>query len=353
MTNFEDVLPQLRERIARYAGSRSINEQNTKATLIDPMLRTLGWDTEDIDEVHREYKVKSADKPVDYALLVLRTPKLFLEAKSLGEHLDDRRWANQIMGYATVAGVEWVVLTDGDEYRIYNSHAAVPIDEKLFRCIRVSDDSPLTTETLQLLSKDRMNENSIQAFWQAQFVDRQLRIAMEELLSPEADPALVRLLRNRLPSLSPSDIKAALGRARVSIDFPSVGIAEGSPAHPQRRHTERQPEIPNSELIGVSLSDLIEHGFIHPPLELEKSYKGHRLSAEVQADGGVRYVDNRYDSLSTAAGMARKSVIGFPPGRKYPQTNGWMFWHFKDADGTIQEMDVLRKRYLNLKSLPN
>lgn len=73
--------------------------------------------------------------------MVLREPRLFIEAKSLGENLDVRRWANQIMGYASVAGVEWVVLTNGDEYRIYNSHAAVPVDEKLFRVVRVSDGS--------------------------------------------------------------------------------------------------------------------------------------------------------------------------------------------------------------------
>ena len=59
--------------------------------------------------------------------------ELFVEAKALGGNLNDRRWANQIMGYAAVAGVEWVVLTNGDEYRIYNSHATVPVEQKVFR----------------------------------------------------------------------------------------------------------------------------------------------------------------------------------------------------------------------------
>src|SRR4051794_4604676 len=115
MPVLQEVLAQVRERITRYRGSAPINEQNTKAALIDPVLRALGWDIEDVDEVHREYKVKSADNPVDYALLVLRTPRLFIEAKALGDNLNDRRWASQIMGYATVAGVEWVALTNGDE----------------------------------------------------------------------------------------------------------------------------------------------------------------------------------------------------------------------------------------------
>ncbi|MET0236812.1 MAG: hypothetical protein ABW224_19340 [Kibdelosporangium sp.] len=48
----------------------------------------------------------------------MRTPRLFIEAKGLGENLDDPRWANQTISYAAVAGVEWVALTDGAEWRI-------------------------------------------------------------------------------------------------------------------------------------------------------------------------------------------------------------------------------------------
>ena len=43
--------------------------------------------------------------------------------------------------------------------------------------------------------------------------------------------------------------------------------------------------------------------------------------------------------------MARASVIGIPPGRKYPQTNGWIFWQFVDVNGSVKPLDVLRQRY--------
>ena len=56
-----------------------IGESNTKSVLIEPVLRALGWDIGDLDEVRREFKRKPSDNPVDYALL-LRTPKLFVEA---------------------------------------------------------------------------------------------------------------------------------------------------------------------------------------------------------------------------------------------------------------------------------
>jgi hypothetical protein len=96
---------------------RKLGEQNTKASLIEPLLEALGWDVRDPDEVYREFKPTARDNPVDYALTILRKPRLFVEAKGLGETIADRKWIAQVLGYATVAGVEWCVLTDGDEYR--------------------------------------------------------------------------------------------------------------------------------------------------------------------------------------------------------------------------------------------
>jgi hypothetical protein len=134
------LVEQLRTKITRYHAP--LGEQNTKAALIEPLLRALGWDVEDVDEVHREYKARAMDNPVDYALMLERKPVLFVEAKGTRENLEDRKWAAQIMSYAVVAGVEWVLLTNGDEYRIYNSHAAVPVQDKLFRSARLSEPRP-------------------------------------------------------------------------------------------------------------------------------------------------------------------------------------------------------------------
>lgn len=52
-------------RIARYQGP--VGEQNTKAALIEPVLRASAWDVEYVAEVHREHSQRSMDAPVDYA----------------------------------------------------------------------------------------------------------------------------------------------------------------------------------------------------------------------------------------------------------------------------------------------
>lgn len=162
--NLREVLSKLRRKITQFRKAEMhLGETNTKATLIEPLLAALGWDVEDPEEVHREYRKQPTDAPVDYALRIARMPRLFVEAKSLEKNLSDRRWASQVLNYANVVGVEWCVLTNGDEYLLYNVHAPVDIDEKLFRRIAISDvSSSLTTEdTLELLSKDMLREKEV------------------------------------------------------------------------------------------------------------------------------------------------------------------------------------------------
>jgi hypothetical protein len=45
--------------------------------------------------------------------------------------------------------------------------------------------------------------------------------------------------------------------------------------------------------------------------------------------------------------MARKSVIGAPEGRRYPQTDGWTFWKYRDPEtGRLRMIDDLRQQHL-------
>jgi predicted type IV restriction endonuclease len=342
MVDLTKTLRDVRSRIARAASSR-LNEENTKATMIEPVLRALGWNMEDVEEVVREYRLKSRDKPVDYGLLVLQTPRLFIEAKALGENLDDRRWTNQIMGYSGVAGVQWMVLTDGNEYRIYNTHAPVSVEEKLFRTVRVTDDLPVLHETLELLAKDRMEENRIEVLWRAHFVDRNVRGAIEQMFSGEGDLLLVNYVAQHTKNLSPEEIRSSLKRCRVSLDFPLV-------ADEILQRAATRPRNLGKESIGeraeVTLLNLIEAGLLHPPVPLERAYKGKHLTARINADGTVTCQGKSYTSLSIAGGMARATVVGMRDNGGPPSTNGWTFWKMRNAKGDLVEVDSARKLFV-------
>ncbi len=82
---------------------------------------------------------------------------------------------------------------------------------------------------------------------------------------------------------------------------------------------------------------------IVPPLDIETNYKGHQLVARIEADCTVTWNGTSWPSLSSAAAMARKSIVGAPSGREYPPTNGWTFWRFRDAAGALILLDRLRE----------
>jgi hypothetical protein len=323
-----DTLKQCVERLDRYRRpSQRVGESNTKAGLIEPIIAALGWDVLDPDEVHREYRRRPADNPVDYALLLSRTPRLFIEAKGLGENINDPKWANQTISYAAVAGVEWVALTDGAEWRVYNAHAPVPVEHKLFRAVRVAEDLDAAFELLALLSKDNMRDNRLQELWRGFFVDRRVYAALDDVFNA-GEPArdLVALVAKRVPGLPRTDIRASLVRARVTFDFPTPSLpmttvtpatpaAPGSPV-PVPEPTDT-PQGPRVRYIPVSkterrltLHDVLGSGRLPAGSRLETDYLGQHHTAELLADGQIRFQDETYGSLSSAGVAVKQAVRG-------------------------------------------
>ncbi|MFQ6041126.1 MAG: hypothetical protein ACE5PV_09750 [Candidatus Poribacteria bacterium] len=66
----------------KYRGKRVLSEPNTKSNLIEPVLRTLRWNVFDFEDVEKEQRVFDGTS-VDYALKILGTPRIFIEAKAL------------------------------------------------------------------------------------------------------------------------------------------------------------------------------------------------------------------------------------------------------------------------------
>jgi len=95
----------------------------------------------------------------------------------------------------------------------------------------------------------------------------------------------------------------------------------------------------------VTLAQLINEGLVRVPLDIEHRYRGTQLNARIEQANRIVFDGRAYDSLSTAGGVARKSVVGSPPGREFPQTNGWTFWQFRSSDGNLRVLDELRRQF--------
>jgi hypothetical protein len=350
VSKLQEAIRGISGKIRKYQ-DRSLGEQNTKASLVEPVLEALGWDIRDPDEVFREFKPTSKDNPVDYALTILRKPRLFVEAKGLGETLSDRRWISQVLGYATVAGVVWCVLTDGDEYRFYNATAPLDADEKLFCQVKLSgDDESDVANTLTLISRSNMEENFLDVLWNAHYVDRRVKQTLQEMFS-SPDKRLIRLIRSREPKLSPKDILESIRRIDIRIESATpiredlTAIRQGSgdrgEAVSKTRTSGSKTKKYKIKVFGVPLSDLIRSGQLRAPLKLFRKYKGRMMEATLLPDGDVEFKGKRYQTCSTAAEEARSTVTG-----RRMNTNGWSFWQFVDGDGKTRTLFDVRERYL-------
>lgn len=217
--------------IASYASRPgTVNESNTIRALVTPMIEALGWPIHDLDEVQSEYRHKSSDNPVDFALLIDGTPNLFVEVKSLDKDLDDRKWIVQTLNYANTCNVEWAALTNGREWRVYNVHHKAEAEEKLFFSVDITGNAIAAARRMSMLGRDRMSPTrALDQLWRETSIDHEMRRIIDEL--PENRSAVRAMAKASNGSLSEGEVKSALRRLRLRADwrsdsdlFPALGF---------------------------------------------------------------------------------------------------------------------------------
>ena len=131
------------------AGTVSIN-----SLIIEPILRQLGWNTSNPDEVRPRYSVKH--RRVDYALLVNNTAKVFIEVKTGGKALQRRQ--KQLLRDAFHHGVEITVLTNLKTWWIYLPIRTESGDRRKVVTVELDQhDNTEAAETMvDLLSKENV-----------------------------------------------------------------------------------------------------------------------------------------------------------------------------------------------------
>jgi len=120
LSNLCDVLSQIKDAASQYQATLKKNEASTRAVLIDPVLRALGWDTANTHMVEIE---KSQDSVrADYALNDSNSvPKIIVEAKALGANLSQQQLIMSLVNYAFQFQLNDVFLTDGLVWHHYNN----------------------------------------------------------------------------------------------------------------------------------------------------------------------------------------------------------------------------------------
>jgi len=118
--------------------TQKFSEPDVGSKFILPFMEALGWDIKNIDEVREQRRTLTG--PADYSLNINGQPKLVVEIKRFDENLDTVRtvrgreesYAEQAIRYAWHLKVDWVVLSNFVETRLYYSHVIKPHDGRIF-----------------------------------------------------------------------------------------------------------------------------------------------------------------------------------------------------------------------------
>lgn len=216
----DKLIHEIRSLLQKLPGYRqqSLNETTTRRFIIDPLLESLDWDILNLDEVQLEYSTIDG-KFVDYALKLNGKPVLLVEAKPLQDSLKDNKAIGQIISYATNAGVEWCILTNGIKWQVYKSMEKRPAPDKLLFEVNLdsagSEGEEIRKVAKQLwsVSREEMTKGTLDYLGEITFTDDKVRKA---LLSLMIDPpgGFLKSIRNEIndTALSPKKIKESLVR---------------------------------------------------------------------------------------------------------------------------------------------
>lgn len=111
-----EVLEKVRQRIAQHGAALQQNEMLTRYILTDPVLRALGWDTEDPDLVIPECTTPNG-RP-DYVLRWNGQNHIALETKALRGKLPGA--SSTGFHYCWLNKIPYYIVSDGDTWELYD-----------------------------------------------------------------------------------------------------------------------------------------------------------------------------------------------------------------------------------------
>lgn len=216
-------LQELRSLVARVKSCTEsgvkLNEANTKASLITPLLGWLGWDTLNPDEVYLEWRRKPRDEPVDYALLDSGKVVLLIEAKPLHDSLKTDKGWRQLAANGLNAGIRWCARMNGRLVVFVNLLHEAPIEEKVFWVLDLAqveepDGIPLqeAADRLELLSKEALLRGKTDEAWDKWRGQVKIDAAIQAVLNRPPDSLLEMVCDKAGDTQLPADIVA--GRLR-------------------------------------------------------------------------------------------------------------------------------------------
>ncbi len=146
------------QKILQIAKDRDVNESDTVSILTDIFNEVFGYDK--YLEITREFAIRSTY--CDLALKVDEKVQYLIEVKAIGIQLKDAHM-KQALDYGANHGIEWVILTNGVEWKVYKIRFEKPIDYDLvcsFDFMELKARTEKDQELLFVVAKEGLAKNT-------------------------------------------------------------------------------------------------------------------------------------------------------------------------------------------------
>lgn len=210
---------------------RPLNESETRAHLIDPVVAALGYVT--LDQVRREFKLEASGQFVDYLLFAGDT-RIVIEAKPVGAELAPKD-ASQLVGYCAQEGVRWALLTNGVVWQVFDIEVkgnwqAKRVAELDLWSANKRGDLGETITVLWHFAREALlsGDQDLQAWARAE----RARTLLEGLLRNPASPVVSAVLKEMSAlgiELEPSEVVQLLRAGSVPRPEPAAAVVPARP----------------------------------------------------------------------------------------------------------------------------
>ncbi len=156
---------ELREFRKKYLTKKQNLEVDESATriMVNSLLSTvLGY--AELDDIKTEYNIRGTY--ADYVIQLARKKHIVIEVKSIQIDLNANH-LRQAMGYAADEGIDWILLTNGRQVKLYKVIFAKPVTRHLVFEYDLTDLSTLkkAAQDISYISKTSILKGELNDYW--------------------------------------------------------------------------------------------------------------------------------------------------------------------------------------------
>lgn len=223
--------------------ARDVSEADTVTVVKDLLSEIFGYDK--YAELTSEHSIRGTY--CDLAVKIEGRLAFLIEVKAIGVELKDQH-VKQAVDYAANQGCEWVVLTNGVEWRLYQVMFKKPIDKQeiaSFNLLAASARNEGDMEKLYLITREGFTKSALADYRDRKDATSRFVLAAIILNSDAVQSAIRREVRRISDILVDSDVIAKMLRDEVIKRETIEGEqAEAAARRVARAASDRAPKEP-------------------------------------------------------------------------------------------------------------